>query len=98
MNFKVLSLLKSRKREFTYLQDDLASGARWRTDVVRETTARVRRGTDATWQSCSGPCEAQVAHRARTCGRRPRVSTRDHTDARVGCHMAGGSACEGPTG
>ena len=36
------------------------------------------------------PREAQVVHRARTRGRRPRVSTRVHADACVGCHMARG--------
>ena len=39
--------------------------------------------------AAGGPREAQEAHRARTCGRRPRVSTRP-ADARVGRHMAGG--------
>ena len=31
-----------------------------------------------------GPHEAHVAHKARTRGRRPRVSTRVHVGARVG--------------
>ena len=60
------------------------------------------RGCDAALRprgrAASGPREAQVAHRARTRGRMPRVSMRDHADARVGRHMAGWSACEGPTG
>ena len=50
-------------------------------------------------RAAGGPREAQVAHKARTRGKRPRVSTRDHADARVGRHMArGGSAFGGPTG
>ena len=38
------------------------------------------------------------AHRARTRGRRPRVSTRVHVGARVGRHVAVRSADGGPTG
>ena len=58
MNFYVFfSLLKSRKREFTYLQDDVASGASWRTDVARGTTAQVQRGVDTTWQSRGWPTQ-----------------------------------------
>ena len=49
-------------------------------------------------RAAGGPREAQVAHRARTRGRRPRVSMRVHADARVGHHVAGGSADGGPTG
>ena len=39
-------------------------------------------------RAAGGPREAHVAHRARTRGRRPRVST-VHADACVGRHMAG---------
>ena len=46
------------------------------------------RGCDAALRprgrATGGPREAQVAHRARTRGRRPHVSTRVHADARVG--------------
>ena len=66
------------------------SGARWRADVARGTTARMRRGTEATCRAAGGPREAQAAHRARTCARRPRVSTQVHTDAHVGRHVAMG--------
>ena len=53
---------------------------------------RVRRGTEAKWQSPGGPREAQVAL---TRGRRPR--RRAHADAREGRHVAGnGLAVEGP--
>ena len=70
----------------------MASGAWWRADVAPGTTARVRCGAEAMWQSWGGPREAQVAHKARTRGRRPRVSTQVHADVRVG------SAFGGPTG
>ena len=45
-----------------------------------------------------GPRKAMVVHRAQTRGRRPRVSTRVHVDAREGRHMARRLASEGPTG
>ena len=38
------------------------------------------------------------AHRARTRGKRPHVSTRVHVGARVGRQVAEGSADGGPTG
>ena len=60
------------------------------------------RGCDAALRPCGraagGPREAQVAVRARTHGRKPHMSTRVHVDARVGCHVARGSAYGGPTG
>ena len=61
------------------------------------------RGCDAALRPCgraaSGPRQVQAAHRARTRGRRPRVSTQVHVDAHVGRHVAmGGSAYGGPTG
>ena len=52
--------------------------------MVRGTTAWVRHGAEATWQSPGGPREAQVAL---TRGRRPRG--RAHADAREGRHVAG---------
>ena len=59
------------------------------------------RGCDAAlWprgKAVGGPHEAQVAHRAQTRGRRPRLSTQVHVDARVGRHVAmGGRHLEGP--
>ena len=52
------------------------------------------RGCDAALtprgRAAGGPREAQAAHRARTRGKRPRVSTQVHADARVGCHVAMG--------
>ena len=48
-------------------------------------------------RAAGGPREAQVAHRVRTRGRRPRVSTQVHADAREGRHVAGGGRhMEGP--
>ena len=52
-------------------------------DVARRTTSKVRRGTEATWQSSGGPRKAQVAL---TRGKRPRG--RAHADAREGRHVA----------
>ena len=40
-------------------------------------------------RAVGGPREAQVAHRARTRGRRPRVSTRVNANAREGRHVEG---------
>ena len=39
-------------------------------------------------KAAGGPREAQAVHRERTRGRRPRVSTQVHADAREGHHMA----------
>ena len=76
-------------------------------------TWRVGLGDELTWRAgppcgcdaalrprgraAGGPREAQVAHRTLTRGRRPRVSTWVHGDARVGSHVARGSAYGGPT-
>ena len=73
----------------------MASGAKWHADVVRGTTARMRRGSEATWQGRGWPTRgASGAQGADTW----QEATRDHEDAREGRHMAGGSAGEGPTG
>ena len=57
------------------------------------------RGCDAALRprvrAAGGPREAQEVHRARTRGRRPRVSTRVHEGASVGRHVAGGRQMEG---
>ena len=53
--FKYFLLKKSQKGGYLPAGDDVASGARWRADVVRRTTARVRRGAKATWQSRGWP-------------------------------------------
>ena len=50
---------------------------------------------DATWHR-GHVAAPQVAHRARTRGKRPHRSTRVHADARVGCHVVGGRCMEGP--
>ena len=49
-------------------------------------------------RAVGGPHEAQVAHRAQTRGRRPRVPTQVHADAREGATWRERLACEGPTG
>ena len=60
----------------------------WRVGLARGCDAVLRPSARA----AGGPREAHVAQ---TRGRRP--SRRVHADAREGCHMAGGSAGEGPT-
>ena len=60
-------------------------------DVARGTSARMRRGTEATWQGRAWP--TQGAQGADTWQETMRV----HADARVVCHVAGGSAHGGPT-
>ena len=86
----IFSYLKSQKGDFLPAGDDVVSSA-WR--------AGPRRGCDATLRprarAAGGPREAQVAHRARTRGRTPRVST-PVLAATVwgatwqgGCHLAG---------
>ena len=49
-------------------------------------------------RATGGPREAWVMHRAWTRGRRPRMSTRVHTDAREGTTWRERLASEGPTG
>ena len=68
----------------------------WRgADVVRGTTARMRRGTEATWQGRVWPTRGTGgAHGANTWQEAMRV----HADARERCHVAGRLASEGPTG
>ena len=64
-----------------YLPQELT----WRAGPPRGCDAALRpRG-----RAVGGPREAQVAHKARTLGRRPHVSTRFHADAREGHHVAG---------
>ena len=64
----------------------MPSEARWRADVVRGATARMRRGTEAMWQGrgwpTRGPGGAQGADTWQE-------ATRVHADARVGRHVAG---------
>ena len=76
----------------------------WRAASARKLTwhTGALRGCDVALRPCGraagGPHEPQVAHRARTRGRRPRRSTRVHADAHEGHHVAGGLAFGGPTG
>ena len=68
--------------------------------VARGTTARMRCGTESTWQSRGWPTRgAGGAQGAYTWQEATRVHA-GPPDARVGCHMAGGggSAFGGPTG
>ena len=52
MNF---SLFKSRKRGVVTAGAAVVSGTGAQADVARGTTARVRRGAEATWQSRGWP-------------------------------------------
>ena len=76
----------------------------WREGPAGELTWRAGppRGCDAALRprgrAAVGPREVQKAHKAGTRGRRPRVSMRVHVGARVGRHVAEGSANVGPTG
>ena len=76
----------------------------WQAGSAGELTWRAGppHGCDAALRSrgraTSGPREAQVAHRARTRGRRPHVSTRVHADAHEGATWPEGMASEAPTG
>ena len=63
---------------------DVASGARWRADVAHGCDAALRPRDRA----MGGPRRAHEAHRARTRGKRPHVSTRVHVGVRVGRHVA----------
>ena len=64
----------------------------WHTGLPRGCDAALRPRDRA----AGGPCDAYVAHRARTRGNRPRVSTRVHMGARVGCHLARSRQMEAP--
>ena len=87
------------KKGISYLQVMM-----WRADPVDELTwhAGPQRECDAALRprgrATGSPCEAQVAHRARTHGRRPRVSTWVHADTREGATWRERLVSEGPTG
>ena len=71
--------------------------------MARGTIARMRRGAEATWQSCGWPTRgaggAQGADKRQEATRSSGdMGPRVHADARVGCHMVGRLAGEGPTG
>ena len=72
----------------------MASGPKWRADMARGTTARMRRGAEATWQGRGWPTRgARGAQGADTW----QEATRVHVDAREGRHVAiGGRHMEGP--
>ena len=73
----------------------MARGTSRQADVARGTTARMRRGTEATWQGRGWPTRgASGAQGADTW----QEATRVHADVREGRHVAEGKAGEGPTG
>ena len=69
----------------------------WRgVDVARGTIARMRGALRPCGRAAGGPREAQEAHKARTRGRMPRVSTQP-CGRPCGHHVAGeGRQMEGP--
>ena len=60
--------------------------------MARGTSTRMRRDTDATWQGRAWPTRGAGGTDTW------QETTRVHTDARVGRHVAKGMAGEGPTG
>ena len=71
----------------------MVSGASGRADEEHGTTARMRPGTEATWQGRGWPTRgAGGAKGADTW----QEATRVHADACVGRHVAGGPHLEGP--
>ena len=90
----IFPFLKSQKRVYLPADADMPSGS------ARKLTwhAGPPRGCDVALRPCSraagGPRDVQVAHKAQTCGRRPRGSTR----MPVGVPRGRGSAYGGPTG
>ena len=84
-----ISLFKSQKGIYLPAGADVASGTDRRADVARGTTARMRRGVEATWQGrgwpTQGACGAPGADMWQEATRVHVV----HADASVGCHVAG---------
>ena len=70
----------------------MASGTSAQADVARGTSARMRRGTEATWQGRAWPTRG--ARGADTW----QEATFVHTDTREGHYVTEGMAGEGPTG
>ena len=66
--------------------------------MARGTTSKVRRGTEATWQSPGGPRGVQEAHSCTATWPGGHATTRVHVDARVGRHVGGRLVGGGPTG
>ena len=83
-------VIKKSKRGVFYSTDPADDVARMLTWRARP--ARMRHGTEATWQGRAWPTQGEGT--ADTW----QEATRVHANAREGCHMAGGSAGEGPTG
>ena len=63
--------------------------------MVNGTTARMRRGTEATWQGGGWPARGASGWQGADTWQE---ATRVHADALEGHHVVGGLACEGPTG
>ena len=80
------------------MHDDVASGATWRVDLARGTTARVRRDTEATWQSRGWPTRGAGSTQGANTWQE---ATRVHASTRMpmwGATWQEWSAIGGPTG
>ena len=65
----------------------MVSGARWRADVARGTTAQMRPDTEATWQGHGWPTRGAGGAQGANMWQE---ATRVHADACVGCQVARG--------
>ena len=75
-----------------------ADVARVQADVARRTSARMRRGTEATWQGRAWPRRGAGGAGGEDTWQEATRSTRVHADAHVGRHVTRGLAIGGPTG
>ena len=82
------SNLNRKKRIYLPAGADVVSGAGWRADVARTTTALMRRGTDATWQGSGWPERGAGGAEVADTWQEATRSTRVHVGARVGRHVA----------
>ena len=94
MYFVINNIKKGDFFNSTGPANDVARKLTWRAEVDEacETSARMRRCTEATWQGHGWPTRG--AGGVDTW----QEATRVHTDAHEGCRVAGWSAREGPTG
>ena len=88
----------AKKGGFLPAGADVASGSCGHADVARGTTAWVRRGTEATWQSHGWPARGAGGAQGADTWQVATQSTRVHVGARVGRHVAVRSADGEPTG
>ena len=93
-NFKLIfPYLNRKKRGYFGPQNPVADVARVpdvaRADVACGTTARMRRGFEATWQGRGWPTRGAGGAQDADAWQEAKRSTRVHVGAHVGCHVAG---------